>query len=106
MLGFLSRQPLTCLSLALLAGVLLAGCLGHENSSPSPDRQSALNKATKAITDAGHSPANYTHRESYDTNSGRWTVVFQPNAKPRPPGGDLIVWVDLAAGETKLMHGQ
>lgn len=106
MLGCISKKPQTRLSLLLLAVVLLASCGGRENSNSSTDRQLALEKATTAITDAGHMPTNYTHQESFDTNSGRWTFIFQPKAKPRPPGGDLLVWVNLATGETKLMQGQ
>ena len=106
MLSFISRQIGTRVGLTLLAAVFIAGCLSRENANTSTDQQLALDKATKAITDAGHSPTNFTHQESCDTNKGRWTVIFQPAAKPRPPGGDLIVWVNLATGETKLMHGQ
>jgi len=106
MLCFHPQQTLRSLSLALLAGILLAGCRGHETSENPGEGQLAFDKATKAITEAGHQPANFTHQESYDTNNGRWTVLFQPTAKPRPPGGDLIVWVNLTTGETKIMHGQ
>jgi len=106
MLGYISPTSRTRLGLALVVSVLSAGCQPRQDSNISGERQSALDKASKAIIDDGHAATNYTHQEFYDTNAGQWTVTFQPAAKPRPPGGDLIVQVNLTNGETKLMHGQ
>jgi hypothetical protein len=88
--------------------LLILGC-GGRLESPQPRRLSLAQSeviARGTLQKEGFDPDRYRALPHLDTNQGQWVFVFQLSASLRPPGSDLVVWVNQTNGHSHLMRGQ